>query len=116
MTGEWIPTSERLPEGNGAVIVCSKYGQIAIASIVKGISQETRKKMENGEIDNPDVKAWCLADGDTVSKRSNIFQEGDEWGNNLKDYAWHYGPYHYYGQEFIAWMPLPEPPCDMEIK
>lgn len=106
---KWIPVTEALPEDGRSVIVSSRYGSICIATLVKGISQETRRKMENGEIDNPDVKGWCLADGWTTSKRSNIYREGDEWGNNSKDYAWQNGPYHFSGQEFIAWMPLPEP-------
>ena len=106
---KWIPVSERLPEEGRLVIVSGRSEGIGIASLIKGISQETRRKMENGEIDNPDVEGWCQSDGWTKSKRSNIFQEGDEWGNNSKDYAWQYGPYHYFGQEFIAWMPLPEP-------
>ena len=106
---KWIPVSEALPEEGESVIVCSQYGAICIVELVKGISQETRRKMENGEIDNPDVKLWCLSDGYTTSKRSSTFREGDEWGNNEKDYVWRNGPYHYSGQEFIAWMPLPEP-------
>ena len=106
---KWIPCSEALPEDRRSVIVSSRSGSIYIATLVKGISQETRRKMKNGEINNLDVEGWCLADGWTTSKRSNIFQEGDEWGNNSKDYAWRDGPYHYSGQEILAWMPLPEP-------
>lgn len=106
---KWIPVTEALPEEEKSVIVCSQYGAICIVELVKGISEETRKKMKNGEIDDPCEKLWCLADGYTMSKRSDLYKEGDEFGNNQKDYAWINGPYHYFGQEFIAWMPLPEP-------
>ena len=104
----WIPVTEALPEEGESVIVCSQYGAICIVELVKGISEETRKKMKNGEIDDPCEKLWCLSDGYTMSKRSDLYKEGDEFGNNQKDYAWRNGPYHYSGQEFIAWMPLPE--------
>ena len=106
---KWIPVSEELPEEGESVIVCSQYGAICIVKLVKGISEETRKKMKNGEIDDPCENLWCLSDGYTISKRSDLYKEGDEFGNNQKDYAWRNGPYHYSGQEFIAWMPLPEP-------
>lgn len=106
---KWTPVSEALPEEGESVIVCSQYGAIYIVKLVKGISEETRKKMKNGEIDDPCEKLWCLSDGYTISKRSDLYKEGDEFGNNQKDYAWRNGPYHYSGQNFIAWMPLPEP-------
>ena len=106
---KWIPVTEALPKEGESVIVCSQYGAICIVELVKGISEETRKKMKNGEIDDPCEKLWCLSDGYTMSKRSDLYKEGDEFGNNQKDYAWRYGPYHYSGQKFIAWMPLPEP-------
>lgn len=106
---KWIPVTERLPEEGESVIVCSQYGAICIVELVKGISEETRKKMKNGEIDDPCENIWCLSDGHTISKRSDLYKEGDEFGNNQKDYAWKNGPYHYSGQDFIAWMPLPEP-------
>lgn len=105
---KWIPVSEALPKEGESVIVCSRYGAICIAGLVKGISKETRKKMKNGEIDDPCEKLWCLSDGYKMSKRSDLYTEGDEFGNNQKDYAWRNGPYHYSGQEFIAWMQLPE--------
>jgi hypothetical protein len=106
---QWIPVTEALPEEGESVIVCSRYGAICIVSLVKGISEETRKKMKNGEIDDPCEQLWCLSEGYTMSKRSDLYKEGDEFGNNQKDYAWKNGPYHYSGQDFIAWMPLPEP-------
>ena len=106
---KWIPVTEALPEEGESVIVCSRYGAICIVKLVKGISEETRKKMKNGEIDNPCENLWCLSNGYTMSKRSDLYKEGDEFGNNQKDYAWKNGPYHYPGQNFIAWMPLPEP-------
>ena len=106
---KWIPVTEALPKEGESVIICSQYGKICIVDLVKGISEETRKKMKNGEIDDPCENIWCLSDGYTISKRSDLYKEGDEFGNNQKDYAWRNGPYHYSGQDFIAWMPLPEP-------
>ena len=106
---KWTPVSEALPEEGESVIVCSQYGSICIAKLLKGISEETRKKMKNGDIDDPCEKLWCSSEEYTMSKRSDLYKEGDEFGNNQKDYAWRNGPYHYSGQEFIAWMPLPEP-------
>ena len=106
---KWIPVTEALPKEGESVIVCSQYGKICIVDLVKGISEETRKKMKNGEIDDPCENIWCLSDGYAISKRSDLYKEGDEFGNNQKDYAWRNGPYHYSGQDFIAWQPLPEP-------
>lgn len=105
----WIPVTEALPIDGSLVIACSPYGGITIVNFRKGISQEDRTKMKNGEIDDPSEETWCLSEGYSKSKRSDLFKEEDEWGNNQKAYAWGYGPYHYSGQSFVAWMPLPEP-------
>lgn len=106
---KWIPITEALPIDGSLVIACSPYGGITIAYFKKGISQEDRTKMKNGEIDDPSEETWCLSEGYSKIKRSDLFKEEDEWGNNQKAYAWQYGPYHYSGQDFVAWMPLPEP-------
>lgn len=106
---KWIPVSEELPIDGSLVIACRPYGEITIVNFMKGISQEDRTKMKNGEIDDPSEETWCLSEGYRKIKRSDLFRAEDEWGNNQKAYAWQYGPYHYSGQDFIAWMPLPEP-------
>ena len=106
---KWIPVTEALPKDGSLVIACSPYGGITIVNFMKGISQEDRTKMKNGEIDDPSEETWCLSEGYSKSKRSDLFKEEDEWGNNQKAYAWQYGPFHYSGQNFVAWMPLPEP-------
>ena len=106
---KWIPVTEALPEDGSLVIACSPYGKITIVFFTKGISQEDRTKMKNGEIDDPSEETWCLSEGYSKSKRSDLIKEGDEWENNQKAYAWNYGPFHYSGQDFVAWMPLPEP-------
>lgn len=106
---KWISVTEALPTDGSLVIACSPYGGITIVYFRKGISQEDRTKMKNGEIDDPSEEAWCLSEGYSKSKRSDLFKEEDEWGNNQKAYAWQYGPFHYSGQAFVAWMPLPKP-------
>lgn len=106
---KWIPVSERLPIDGSLVIACSPYGGITIVYFRKGLSQADRTKMKNGEIDDPSEETWCLSEGYSKSKRSDLFKEEDEWGNNQKAYAWKYGPFHYSGQDFVAWMPLPKP-------
>ena len=109
MNGEWIPTSERLPKNGQRVIAWS--GLVLIVTFIEGISQETREKMERGEIENPTEEVWCLADGTQKIPRSKLYQKGDEWNSNKVPYCWDDSPMTVYnGQDMIAWMPLPEPP------
>lgn len=95
---KWIPCSEKLPDeekwvlgyinnfhdGTGAPHMC-------VVKIEKGISEKERERLK--KLKDP---------------RAYLFYNCDEWGNNLVPYAWDtWGPGDYFGQEVVAWMPLP---------
>ena len=107
MSEKWIPCSERLPQNGQRVIGFG--GRIVIVTFEEGISQETREKMERGEIENPTEEVWCLSDGTQKFPRSKLYRRSDEWGNNKVPYCWDDSPMLYFGQDIIAWMPLPKP-------
>lgn len=105
---QWIPCEERLPEDGEYVLAWAK-GSVDVVKFEMGISQETREKMKNGEILDPIHTTWCLSDGYTESKRSDLYDRSDEAWNNKKPYCWVHGFMEYFGQDVKAWMPLPEP-------
>ena len=87
--GGWIPCSERLPEDGQQVLVFYDnclYSCMSVAKFRKGKTKEELQAMEQP-----------------------CFGSADQWGNNLKPYAWFGdGPVEWFGQEIIAWQPLPE--------
>lgn len=108
--GEWISTEEKLPKEGCRVLIYD--GDIRIAQIVFGISKETRRKMKNGEIDDPIQTGWNLARGYFEVKRSDSYSQADEDGNNKVPYCWKdlYSSRTWFGQYVSYWMPLPEYP------
>lgn len=100
-----------LPEENEYVLIWC-IGKIQVARIEKGISEEERAKMKRGELPDPEIMGWTLADGWRVSKRSNCYFGCDVQGNNKVPYCWkaNGGPMHWLGQNVTHWMPLPEAP------
>lgn len=106
----WIPVTERLPEENEYVLIWC--GECQIARIEKGISEEQRKAMKNGEINDPVESGWNMSDGYFRLKRSDSYKACDEGWNNKVPYCWRVngGMMTLFGQNVTHWMPLPEPP------
>ena len=107
---EWISVDERLPEENVYVLI-AVGNSIQVARIIKGISEEKREKMKNGELPDPEESCFA-ADKIITLRRSQLYRSGDVWGNNLVPYYWkaNGGPMEWFGQNITHWMPLPEPP------
>lgn len=107
---EWISVKERLPEEGKYVIVW--VGSAQVARIEKGITEEERQKMKNGEIEDRIEYGWSQSTGFMPLKRSDLYKSCDVFGNNLVPYCWkaNGGPMEWFGQNVTHWMPLPEPP------
>ena len=107
---EWISVEERLPEENVYVLI-AVGNSIQVARIIKGISEEKREKMKNGELPDPEESCFA-ADKIITLRRSQLYRSGDVWGNNLVPYYWkaNGGPMEWFGQNITHWMPLPEAP------
>lgn len=101
----WTLTKDDLPDPGVKVLTDGpEYGPM-VASLVRGISVKKREAMEAGLIDDPIVKFY----GGDESKRSRVYQRGDEHGNNQRDYAWNGpGPFSIFGQGVTRWMTIPE--------
>lgn len=112
--GKWIPVTERLPKENEYVLIWC--GSHQVAEIVIGISEEVRAAMKRGELPDPAEYCWSLTDGWKARRRSSIYGFGDVHGNNKVPYAWRAdgGPMKWNGQDVTHWMPLPEPPKEVE--
>ncbi len=107
---EWISVDDRLPEENEYVMIWC--GECQIARIEKGISEEQRKAMKRGELDDPYETGWTLSSGYFTLKRSQSYKACDEQGNNRVPYCWYAngGPMKWFGQEVTHWAYLPQPP------
>ena len=108
--GEWISVEERLPEEGKYVIVW--VGSVQVARIEKGITEEDRQKMKNGEVEDGIEYGWSLSTGFIPLKRSDQYKSCDVFGNNLVPYCWkaNGGPMEWFGQNVTHWMPIPEAP------
>lgn len=113
---EWISVEDRLPEEGKYVLVFSD--SIQVARIEKGITEEQREKMKNGEL--PDLEEPCFAGniGFRMLRRSNLYRSADVFGNNLVPYCWRVrgAPAELFGQRVSHWMPLPELPEPPKMK
>ena len=110
---QWIPVHEQLPVEGVYVLCLRDNGDIGVFRMVCGISAAEREKMKAGLLDDPmHGPDWCLSDGFTFSKRSRMYTQADEWGNNLVPYAFipQSGPGRLFGQEVSHWMPTPAAP------
>ena len=107
---EWISVKDRLPEENEYVMIWC--GECQIARIEKGISEEQRRAMKRGELDDPCETGWTLSSGYFTLKRSQSYKACDEQGNNRVSYCWYAngGPMKWFGQEVTHWAYLPQPP------
>lgn len=107
---EWISVEDRLPNEGEYVLIFT--GSIHVAEIKKGISEEERKRMRNGEISDPKLLMWTLSEGNHYVPRSCLYSEGDVDGNNTVPYCWRArsGSMRWLGQDVTHWMPLPEAP------
>jgi hypothetical protein len=108
----WISTKDDLPNDGERVIIFTKESNsfinnepihIYAANFIRGISEEERIKMKNGELSDHIEYGWCASEGYTAHKRSDVYSFGDEWSNNEVGYAWKDGPYSWNGQEVIYW-------------
>ena len=106
----WIPVTERLPEEKEYVMIWC--GECQIARIEKGITEEQRKAMKRGDLDDPCETGWTSSGGYFTLKRSESYRECDEGWNNKVPYCWYVngGVVTLFGQNVTHWMPLPEPP------
>ena len=107
----WISTATALPPEGKYVLVhlaLDNYSDeqdpegvyFTVAKLTNGITLRDRKRMDAGELPNPDFDGY---------KRSLVFCSEDEGGNNEKSYNWDtFGPDKYFGQDVDRWMPIPE--------
>lgn len=119
----WISTKDRLPEEGKYVLARHNRGtwndstdqanvNCVVVKLVKGISMEERKLMENGEL--PSHKEGGVHyDGSwdkpiyTNNERWRIYKSEDEHGNNQVPYNWQmFGPDSFFGQTITHWMPI----------
>ena len=107
---EWISVEDRLPEEGEYVIVW--VGSVQVARIEKGITDEERQKMKNGEVEDRIEYGWSQSTGFMPLKRSNLYKACDVHGNNRVPYCWKAigGPMEWFGQNVTHWMPRPRPP------
>lgn len=107
---EWISVNDGLPEDGEAVLIW--VGKVQVARIYKGITEEEREKMKNGELPNPSETAWSSSTGYVSIKRSETYRRCDVFGNNSVPYCWEStsGPMKWFGQNVSYWMPLPNAP------
>ena len=119
-------TAEKLPDDGEYVLIYllktnwgdddDKHGKRywKVAKFVKGITEEDRTKMRNGELPDSVETGWTrpTPPGDWIShenKRSSTYKQGDVHGNNSVPYAWDaFGPGSYFGQEVNIWARLPD--------
>lgn len=86
----WIPCTERLPEDGQKVLAYCDNGHCSSISVVRFKRGKTEEELQS-------MPHLCIC-------------SADQWGNNLKPYAWfEMGPMEWFGQDVLAWQPLPEP-------
>ena len=93
----WISVDERLPEDGDIVLVywynvhCCERDNFSVMRFRKGRTSEELKQ-------------------------ADFFRSCDQWGNNKRPYDWSdpHGPLSLFGQDVTHWMPLPEPPKEVE--
>lgn len=107
----WVNPEDYLPE-EGKDVLIFDGSEMQIARIRKGITEEDRQKMKDGELPDPVSIGWCLANGYFEVKRSESYRSEDVWGNNKVPYCWEAtaGPMKWFGQDIKYWAELPERP------
>lgn len=113
-TPQWINTADFLPPERKYVLVRHNGNwfdkddqenvRLAVAKLVKGISEEDRENMKNGL--TPLEHQTCF-DGDYRAKtyeRWKIYKGEDQHANNLVPYKWEtFGPTSFFGQDVTMW-------------
>ena len=106
-TPQWIPCSERLPQCEQEVLICTKKNVFGNGAYLKAII--TPAIYEDGTM-RETKSIWCWEDVDYAEYDEDedcyIIPEG--WWENR-----HFNPDYAYNspidKEVVAWMPLPEP-------
>lgn len=105
----WISVEDDLPNEGEDLLIW--IGSAKSARIRKGITEEERQKMRNGELPNPKNEYWCKSQGYTLIERSEIYTSADVHGNNLVPYCWELdGGNTLFGQRVKYWAHQPQPP------
>lgn len=105
----WISVTDRLPPDGRLVLVwCGTY---AIAKFETGITEETRKAMKSGDIDDPIEEVYLPNTGYAKIRRSSVYRSSDVAFNNLLPYCWWVsGGNALKGQDVTHWADLPNSP------
>lgn len=94
---KWISVEEQLPKDGDIVLVywynvhCCERDNFSVMRFRKGRTSEELKQ-------------------------ADFFRSCDQWGNNKRPYDWSdpHGPLSLFGQDVTHWMPLPDPPKEVE--
>ena len=117
---KWISTKDQLPPEGKYVLARHNRGtwhdksdqenvNCVVVKLVKGISLADRKKMLNGELDDPTIISPTVSGKVWKSPRSTLYYPEDEHGNNRKPYYWsQFGPDDFFGQSITHWMEIPK--------
>jgi len=119
----WISTKDKLPEEGKYVLARhnretwidnsdQENVNCVVVKLVKGISMNERKLMEQGKI--PSQKQSGVHYDGTLDKpiytnteRWKVFKSEDEFGNNLVPYKWNsFGVDSFFGQTITHWTPI----------
>lgn len=105
----WISVKDQLPQDGRLVLVWC--GTFEIAKFERGITEETRKAMKRGEIDDPIEEVYLPHTGYARIRRSSVFRSSDVAFNNLLPYCWWVsGGNALEGQDVTHWAELPNAP------
>jgi hypothetical protein len=116
---KWISTKDKLPEEGKYVLARRNTGSrnqnnanCVVVKIIKGLSKKDRQLMKDGKMPTTMVtQSWasygCNVPTVITKKRCDIYNNEDEYKNNLVPYKWEtFGVAEFYGQEITHWMPI----------
>ena len=116
-----ISVTDRLPEDKQYVLIhLTKTNWVdnddpngnrywKVAKFTKGLTEDDREEMKNGNIPDVPEVIWCASEGTHDVMRSDIYKGSDVQGNNHTPFNWEeFGPSSYFGQEVDFWCELPE--------
>ncbi len=105
---DWISVKDHLPDDGQKVRIWANGEHIA--TFRKGLSEEDRRRMKSGEMDDPDEWVWSASTGYVAIRRSDLYRAADVWGNNIVPYAWEVEGHMMEGQYVTHWAHTSEPP------